>query len=43
MPRPSKPPRLSLYKAKGRASMWTIRTASEPSALAALKGDRVES
>jgi integrase len=42
MPRPSKPPRLSLYKAKGRTSMWTIRDGQRTIGTGCVEGDRVE-
>jgi integrase len=42
MPRPSKGPRLSLYRAKGRTAMWTIRDGQRTVGTGCVERDRVE-
>src|ERR1700688_4007636 len=39
MPRPSKGPRLSLFKAKGRTAMWNIRDEQRTLATGCVEGD----
>lgn len=40
MPRPSKGPRLALFKAKGRTSMWNIRDGQRTIGTGCVEGDR---
>jgi len=41
MPRPSKGPRLSLFKAKGRTTVWNIRDGQRTIGTGCIEGDRI--
>ena len=42
MPRPTKGPRLSLFKAKGRTAIWNIRDGQRTIGTGCIEGDRAD-